>query len=274
MKQRNYCVPLLAGAALCALVLVRPAAADVWNKKTDVRFSHPVELPGKVVLPSGEYVMKLMDSPSQRHIVQVFNKEQNHVYATILAIPAERQEPAERTILTFYETPASQPMFIRHWFYPGDTVGQEFVYSKDRAKYIANLSNTSVPAREGRQELSARRTQEAVAMNQQEPAAASEPEVAQVAAPAPEVTAADGVDDADAAAAAAAEPAPEPAAAEPEPDDQAQPGEAAASPSAAAQTTPRETLPATAGIGGAVGLAGVVLLSASGLVRGARKRKS
>lgn len=261
MKQRNYFGPLLAGAAVCALVLVQPAAADVWNKKTDVRFSHPVELPGKVVLPSGEYVMKLLDSPSQRHVVQVFNKDQSHVYATILAVPAERPEPAERTVLTFYETPASQPMFIRHWFYPGDTIGQEFVYSKDRAKYIANLSHTSVPAREGRQELSSRHTQEAVAMNQQEPAA-REPEVAQSTAPAPDVTAADPVDVADAAAA------------EPEPQGQAQPGEAAASPSAAEQTTPRETLPATAGIGGAVGLAGVVLLSASGLVRGARKRKS
>ncbi|MFN7935534.1 MAG: hypothetical protein U0R19_19545 [Bryobacteraceae bacterium] len=249
MKQRNCFGPLLAGAALCALALVQPAAADVWNKKTDVRFSHPVELPGKVVLPSGEYVMKLMDSPSQRHIVQVFNKEQNHVYATILAIPTERQEPAERTILTFYETPASQPMFIRHWFYPGDTVGQEFVYSKDRAKYIANLTHTSVPGREGRQELSSRRTQEA----------ATEP-----------------VDDADAAAAAetAPEPAAAEAAAEPATDDQAQPGEAAASPSAAAQTAARETLPATAGIGGTVGLAGVLLISASGLVRGARKHMS
>ena len=112
MKQRNYCVPLL--AVLSVFVVVRPAMADAWNKKTDVRFSHPVELPGRVVLPSGEYVMKLLDSPSQRHIVQVFNKEQNHVYATIHAIPTERPEPAERTILTFYETPADQPMFIRH----------------------------------------------------------------------------------------------------------------------------------------------------------------
>ncbi|MBS1827303.1 MAG: hypothetical protein JST93_18445 [Acidobacteria bacterium] len=272
MKQRNYCLRLLAGAALLALIPARPALADVWNKKTEVRFSHPVELPGQVVLPSGEYVMKLMDSQSQRHIVQVFNKEQSHVYATILAIPTEREKPAERTILTFYETPASQPMFIRHWYYPGDTIGQEFVYSKDRAKYIASLSGTASPGRDGRQALQARPSPEAVAMNQQEPAVASEPEAAQSDAPAPAVTATDSVDDADAAAAVPAEPAAEPVDAEAAPEDQAQ--EAEVSSGAAGQSTPRETLPATASLGGAVGLVGAGLLAASGLVRGARQRKS
>jgi len=249
----------------------RPAAADAWTKRTEVRFSQPVELPGKVMLPSGEYVMKLFDSPSQRHIVQVFNKEQNHIYATILAIPTQRDQPAERTILTFYETPGNQPMYIRHWYYPGDTIGQEFVYNKDQAKYIASLSKTPVPARDGDRVFTERPTSEAVAMNQQEPA--REPDSGLVTPPVREDRQVEAFDDVDAVPQEpiADDPSPdqEPAVdadqePTPAPADQAQPSEPV-------QSAPRDTLPATAGYGGAIGLLGVTLLAASGLARAARK---
>jgi hypothetical protein len=61
--------------------------ADDWNKKTVVTFSQPIEIPGGVVLPAGAYIFKLLDSSSNRHIVQIFNQDQTHIYATILAIP-------------------------------------------------------------------------------------------------------------------------------------------------------------------------------------------
>jgi hypothetical protein len=271
VKTKKRFVALCAGAVLSVLLMPRPAAADAWTKRTEVRFSHPVELPGKVMLPSGEYVMKLMDSQSQRHIVQVFNKEQNHIFATIFAIPTQREQPAERTILTFYETPGNQPMYIRHWYYPGDTIGQEFVYSKEQAKYIASLSKTPVPARNGNKWFIERPTSEAVAMNQQEPA--REAEVAQATPPVREDRQFEAFDDVDAVPAEPipAEPSPdqepavdadqEPA---PAPADQAPPSEPAVS-------APRDTLPATAGYGGAVGLLGVALLAVSGLMRDASK---
>jgi hypothetical protein len=135
---------LLCVAAI-AFLLVPAATADTWNKKTMVTFPEPVELPGRVTLPSGSYVMKLADSQSNRHIVQVLNKDENRVYATILAIPSERQKPAEKTIITFYETPVGYSSFIRNWYYPGDTIGQEFTYPKDRAMYIARAAKTNVP---------------------------------------------------------------------------------------------------------------------------------
>src|SRR5690242_6885489 len=91
MKLRNaattvFCVALL-GAAVAA-----PALADEWNRKTTVTFSAPVEIPGVHlkgwgVLPAGTYVFKIMDSLSDRHIVQIFNADETTLYATILAIP-------------------------------------------------------------------------------------------------------------------------------------------------------------------------------------------
>src|ERR1700730_3742746 len=63
-----------------------PASADQSDKKTVFTFSAPVEIPGKV-LPAGTYVFKLLDSTSNRDIVQVWDKDEQHLIATMLALP-------------------------------------------------------------------------------------------------------------------------------------------------------------------------------------------
>lgn len=110
--------------------------ADEWNKRTVVTFNQPVELP-HIVLPPGTYVFKLLDSTSDRHIVQIFNKEETHIFATILAIPNYRLEPTGETVMKFTERAAGSPQAMRAWFYPGDNFGQEFVYPKARAVTMA-----------------------------------------------------------------------------------------------------------------------------------------
>jgi hypothetical protein len=132
-------------AVLC-IVFSSTALAQLWNKKTTVTFSGPVEIPGvgAQVLPAGTYVFKLLDSQSNRHIVQVFNKEETHIYATILAIPNYRLKPTDKTVMTFAERAAGDPEAIRAWFYPGDNSGQEFVYPKKRAAELARITNQPV----------------------------------------------------------------------------------------------------------------------------------
>src|SRR5688572_12889333 len=105
------------------------ALGQSWNKKTSVTFSGPVEIPGvgAQILPAGTYIFKLLDSQSDRHIVQIFNKDESHVYATILAIPNYRLKATDKTVMTFAERAVGDPEAIRAWFYPGDTWGQEFV---------------------------------------------------------------------------------------------------------------------------------------------------
>lgn len=118
---------------LFAIFYVR---ADEWSKRTVVTFSAPVELPG-IVLPAGTYVFKLLDSVSNRHIVQVFNENETKLYTTILAIPNYRLEPTGETVMHFAERPKGTPTALRGWFYPGDNFGQEFVYPKTRAVNLA-----------------------------------------------------------------------------------------------------------------------------------------
>jgi hypothetical protein len=122
------------------------ASAQPWNKKTTVRFSAPVEIPGvgAQVLPAGTYVFKLLDSLSDRNIVQIFNKDESHVYATILAIPNYRLKATDKTVMTFAERAVGDPQAIRAWFYPGDNWGQEFVYPKRKAIELAKITQLPV----------------------------------------------------------------------------------------------------------------------------------
>ena len=123
--------------AVCALMLcavVAPATrADNWNKKTTVTFTEDVEIPGQV-LPAGTYVFRLADL-TDRHFVQIWNADENQLIATVMANPAIRMEPATRSIFELEERSGSSPMALKYWFFPGDTLGQEFSYSTAYNKY-------------------------------------------------------------------------------------------------------------------------------------------
>jgi hypothetical protein len=134
--------------ALVALAFPSGMKGQTWTKRTKVTFSAPVEIPGvgAQVLPAGTYYFRLLDSTSDRHIVQIFNEREDHVFATILAIPNYRLKPTSKTVLTFRERAAGEPQAIRSWFYPGDNFGQEFVYPKTRAIELAKLVDQPVLA--------------------------------------------------------------------------------------------------------------------------------
>lgn len=194
----------IARAVLCVGVLfaVLPLMADNWDKKTIVTFSGPVALPG-ITLPAGTYVFKLLSSPSNRHVVQVFNEDQDHLYTTILAIPDYRLTPTDETVLNFKETAPGKSQAVRAWFYPGDNFGQEFVYPKEEATELAVAAQVPVPAAE----IKPAETPEALV---QEPVTAITPDKKEVeVAQAIETTPAEPV-----AEARPPEPAPAPAAPE------------------------------------------------------------
>src|SRR5215218_3145107 len=133
-------------SASCAALLlgVTLASAQMTTQRdTVVTFSAPVSLPG-VTLPAGSYLFKLADSQVNRNVVQVFAQDRSKIFATILAIPAERTEPADETVITFKEAPANSAPAVQYWYYPGDKRGQEFVYPKSQAVAIANAAHTSV----------------------------------------------------------------------------------------------------------------------------------
>jgi hypothetical protein len=184
--------PAVFGAALLAAAFSSSAKADEYNQKTIVTFSEPVEIPpvyitGMRVLPAGTYVFKLVNSSSNRHIVQIFNAEETKIYATILAVANYRLVPKDRTVITFNEGLAGQPEAIRAWFYPGANWGEEFVYPKAKAVALAQVTKVPVLALQSDVQLEVAKPEEpqVVAQLTQAPIVAVQPtgevvEVAQV----------------------------------------------------------------------------------------------
>jgi hypothetical protein len=112
--------------------MIAPAVADEWNKETKLEFSAPVEVPGRVLL-AGKYVFRLLDSESDRNIVEIFSEDADgnqKLVTTIPAIPDYREDTPDKPIVNFEERSSGSPEAIHSWFYPGDNFGWAFVYPK------------------------------------------------------------------------------------------------------------------------------------------------
>ena len=134
---------VLAIATLLGPILPRLQASE-FDKKTFLTFNAPIEIPG-TILPAGEYVMKRADR-SLPDVVRFTNADENHVYATVFALPTYRQRPTDKVEIVMEERRANAPEAIKKWFYPGDTIGAEFVYPKSSETLMATLTEPSAPA--------------------------------------------------------------------------------------------------------------------------------
>lgn len=132
-----------AGLAIALSFVAFRAEADQWDKKTILTVNQPIQVRDTYLQP-GTYVFKLMDSSSNRHIVQIFNSDQSRIIDTILAVPNYRLQPTGNSRFVFWETPPGTAKALRAWFYPGDNTGQEFTYPKHlRQLEIASASVTN-----------------------------------------------------------------------------------------------------------------------------------
>ncbi len=142
-----HVIKTLCCAAAIALFAASGAHADEWNKKTYLTFSGPVQIPG-ATLPAGTYLFQLADPDNSRHVVMVASKDGTHVYGMFLTIPNDRLNTPDENVIMFGESPAGAPQAVQAWWYPGDRVGEEFVYPKTQAVAIARANHKNVLATE------------------------------------------------------------------------------------------------------------------------------
>ena len=140
-------------AAIVLAVLVgmtaRVAAQNpVPSERTFMTFSNTVEMPG-VTLPAGTYVFRLADSPT-RNVVQVLSKDEKDILGQWTFVQAQRPKATEDTVVMFKEMPEGSKPAVQYWYYPGETIGKEFIYPKDQAQRIANATGASVLTENGR----------------------------------------------------------------------------------------------------------------------------
>lgn len=132
------------GALAMGTAVTPEVAAQDFNvqERTFLTFSVPVELPA-TRLPAGTYLFRIADTPL-RNIIQVLTEDEKKVLGQWLYVPAQRQEPSGETVITFGETAAGSAPAIQYWYYPGETIGKEFIYPEDQAMAIAERTGATV----------------------------------------------------------------------------------------------------------------------------------
>ena len=113
----NRILVAVATVGLLGIGLSPGVRADTWNKKTIMTVNETIQVPNKV-LPPGTYVFKLLESLSNRHIVQIFNADETELQTTILAIPNYRLTPTGETLFTFWEMLLANPKRCEHGSIP------------------------------------------------------------------------------------------------------------------------------------------------------------
>ena len=118
------------------LIVELAAHADEFDHATKVTFTQPVQIPGQV-LPTGTYLFELGDHGTETNVVQIFSSDRRVLYGTFLTSSTELQDPANDVELTFAESEAGATPVLLRWFYPGSEIGNEFEYSKQTEKQLA-----------------------------------------------------------------------------------------------------------------------------------------
>lgn len=119
------------------------AHAQTIDNRTFFTFNQPVTLPG-VTLPAGKYLFRNPDTMSGRRVVQVLSEDGRQAYAQLLTIPAQRFDAPPQPEIRFMETAQGTPAAIKTWWYPGNTVGWEFIYPKEQALRLAKGTSSGV----------------------------------------------------------------------------------------------------------------------------------
>ena len=122
------------------------------DSRTEFTFNQPVELPG-VTLPPGTYVFRFVDATTGKKVMQVQAKDaSSKTYGMFMTISAQRPKASDDAELRFLETPAGQPAAVKTWWYPGNTIGREFIYPKSQACRLAKATNSTVLTTKARSE--------------------------------------------------------------------------------------------------------------------------
>lgn len=127
MKFRSFLAALFV-VVLAGFFFHPLAQADEWNQMTEFHFDQPVALPGRV-LPAGSYWFMLGDH-QDRNLVDVYNNNWTRKLATLFTVPTDRVQTTDYTEVKFAERPHDMPEALLKWYYPGDFVGHEFLYSE------------------------------------------------------------------------------------------------------------------------------------------------
>ena len=119
------------------------AQAQPADYRTYFTFSAPVTLPG-VTLPAGRYLFRLADPDGSRKVISVLSADGKTPLAMLHTIPNRLLEAPRDAEIRFMETPANMPPAVKTWWYPGKSIGYEFIYPRQQALQLAKVNSEPV----------------------------------------------------------------------------------------------------------------------------------
>jgi hypothetical protein len=148
MKRLTLIATAIVLAVLVGMTARVAAQNTVPSERTFMTFSNTVEMPG-LTLPAGTYVFRLADTPT-RNVVQVLSKDEDKILGQWTFVQAQRPKATEDTVVMFKEMPEGTTPAVQYWYYPGESIGKEFIYPKAQAQKIADATGASVLTDSGR----------------------------------------------------------------------------------------------------------------------------
>jgi hypothetical protein len=124
---------IAAGITASMAVFSPGARAELLEQKMTVKFSAPVEVPGEV-LPPGTYVFEALQDG---RLTRILSADERRIYATVFTVPEEKIQAVDKPEVTLEEsTTQGSPERVDSWFYPGESIGNEFMYQRAKAPKV------------------------------------------------------------------------------------------------------------------------------------------
>jgi len=131
------------GIGLSVTLFASAVQAQPEDKRTYFTFSGPIALPS-VTLPAGRYLFRIVDTTTSRKVIQVLDENQKKPYTMANTIPDQRRDAPKDATVVFYESPRGTPAAVKSWWYPGESIGYQFIYPRAQAKQIAKTTGQPV----------------------------------------------------------------------------------------------------------------------------------
>jgi hypothetical protein len=131
------------GLSLGVTLYASTAQAQTEDKRTFFTISGPIALPG-MTLPAGRYIFHIVDTTTTRKVIQVMSEDGKKPFVMANTIPDQRRDAPKDATVAFYETPKGTPAAVKTWWYPGESIGYQFIYPRAQAKQIAHNTGKAV----------------------------------------------------------------------------------------------------------------------------------
>ena len=97
-----------------------------------------------MTLPAGKYLFRVADVTGSRRVINILSGDGKKSLAMLLSIPNQARQAPKDPEIRFMEASAGVPPPVKTWWYPGRSIGYEFIYPRKQALELAKVTKEPV----------------------------------------------------------------------------------------------------------------------------------